>query len=425
MSKPRVAIIGAGFGGLTAARALANAPVEVTIVDEANHHLFQPLLYQVATGALSPAEIARPIRAILARQANCEVVLGKVTAVDTQQRKIEFHDGGLRNDSLPYDYLIVAAGARHSYFGHEEWERLAPGLKTLQDALEIRRRILMAFEKADRETDAAAKAAALTFVVVGGGPTGVELAGAIGEIARHLVSPGFRNISPSEIRVLLVENAPRILLSFPEDLAQAACESLRRIGVEVLTGSLVTGIEPGRVLMGDRAIPALTVLWAAGVVASPLAKSLGGPLDRAGRVMVNKDLTIPGQPNVFVIGDLACFTHQTGHPLPGVAPVAMQMGVHAAHNIVRACDGQALKDFHYLDKGNLATIGRAAAVADLGKIKLSGLVAWIAWLAIHIFFLIGFRNRLVAIFTWAWTYVTYDRAAMLIVGSDPSSAPPS
>jgi NADH dehydrogenase len=411
--QPRVVIIGAGFGGLTAARALAHAPVRVTVVDACNHHLFQPLLYQVATGALSPAEIARPIRAILGRQANCEVTLREVTAIDTQTNTVEFHDG-----SIQYDYLIVAAGARHAYFGHEDWEPLAPGLKNLQDALEIRRRILGALERADREQDQQAKRAELTFVVVGGGPTGVELAGAIGEIARHLVSPGFRNINPEEVRVLLVEHAPRILLAFPEDLARAAAESLRKLGVEVLTGAAVTGIERGRVMLGDRAIPAATVLWAAGVAASPLAKSLGIPLDGAGRAVVNKELTIPDHPNVFVIGDLACFTHQTGKPLPGVAPVAMQQGLHVARNIALACQGQPLEEFHYRDKGNLATIGRAAAVADFGNIKLTGLPAWLAWMAIHIFFLIGFRNRFVAMFNWGWTYITYDRAAMLIVGKE-------
>jgi NADH dehydrogenase len=413
MDQPRVVIIGAGFGGLTAARALAKAPVCLTVVDACNHHLFQPLLYQVATGALSPAEIARPIRAILGRQKNCEVTLREVTAIHTETNTIKFRDG-----TLEYDYLIVAAGARHAYFGHEDWERLAPGLKNLQDALEIRRRILVALERADREQDPPAKRAELTFVVIGGGPTGVELAGAIGEIARHLVSPGFRNINPAEIRVLLVENAPRILLAFPEDLARAAVESLGKIGVEVLTGSPVTAIEPGRVMLGDRAIRAATVLWAAGVAGAPLAKSLGVPLDRAGRAIVNKDLTIPGHPNVFVIGDLACFTHQTGKPLPGVAPVAMQQGLHVASSIARAATGKPAEEFYYHDKGNLATIGRAAAIADLGKIKLTGVIAWLAWMAIHIFFLIGFRNRFVAMFNWAWTYITYDRAAMLIVGKE-------
>ncbi len=413
MDQPRVVIVGAGFGGLTAARALSAAPLRITVVDACNHHLFQPLLYQVATGALSPAEIARPIRAILGRQNNCEVALRKVVAIDTRASTVEFHDG-----HLEYDYLIVAAGARHSYFGHDDWEQLAPGLKNLQDALEIRRRILVALERADREPDPQVKRAALTFVIVGGGPTGVELAGAIGEIARHLVAPGFRNINPQEIRVLLVEYAPRILLAFPEDLARAAVESLGKLGVEVLTGSAVTAIEPDRVMLGDRAIQVATVLWAAGVEASPLSKSLGVPLDRAGRVIVNNDLTIPDHPNVFVIGDLACFTYKTGQPLPGVAPVAMQQGLHAARNVARAVQGKPLQAFHYRDKGNLATIGRAAAVADFGRIKLSGLVAWLAWMTIHIFFLIGFRNRFVAMFNWAWTYITYDRAAMLIVGKE-------
>jgi NADH dehydrogenase len=412
MEQPHVLIIGGGFGGLSAARALAREPVRVTLIDSSNHHLFQPLLYQVATGALSPAEIARPIRRILRKQSNVGVMLHQVQAIDPVKRQVRFKDG-----SLSYDYLILAAGARHAYFGHDEWEKIAPGLKSLQDALEIRRRILLAFENADREPDAGAKQAWLTFVIVGGGPTGVELAGAIAEIARHQVAPDFRGIDPAAIGVILVEAAPRVLTSFPPELSAAASDSLRALGAEIITGA-VTALEPGRVMVGDRELRAGTVLWAAGVAASPLAKSLGVPLDRAGRVLVNRDLTVPGYPNILAIGDIAGFLDELGKPLPGVAPVAMQQGPHAARNISRALRGAPLEEFRYRDKGNLATIGRASAVADFGRFRLSGFPAWIAWLMIHIFFLIGFRNRFVAMFTWAWMYFTYERAAMLIVGED-------
>ena len=409
--QPHVVIAGAGFGGLYAAKALRDAPVRVTVLDRRNHHLFQPLLYQVATAGLSPGDIAHPIRAVLSRQQNARVLLAEAVAVDVPARKVILKDG-----QVEYDFLILATGARHAYFGHDDWEPWAPGLKSLEDALEIRRRILLAFEKAERETDEGKRKALLTFVVVGAGPTGVELAGAISEIARHVMVRDFRAIDPREACVILVEGGPRILPSFPEGLAAKAESSLRKLGVEVRTQSAVTAVQPGEVTVGGQCIPAATTLWAAGVTASPLARSLGAPLDRAGRVLVEPDLTLPGHPEVSVIGDLAAFTHQTGRLLPGVAPVAIQQGRHAAGNILRACRGEPRKPFRYVDRGNLATIGRAAAVADFGKIRLSGLTAWLAWLFVHIFFLIGFRNRFVVLFDWAWAYLTFQRAARLITG---------
>ncbi len=430
---PRVVIVGAGFGGLYAAKALRDTPVEVTVVDRRNHHLFQPLLYQVATAGLSPGDIAYPIRGVLRRQRNTRVLLAEVAAVDVAGRKIILKDG-----ELAYDYLILATGACHSYFGHPEWEPWAPGLKTLEDALEIRRRILLAFEKAEREADEEKRRALLTFVVVGGGPTGVELAGAIAEIARQVMVSDFRAIDPRESRVLLVEAGPRILPAFPENLAAKAEAALGRLGVEVWKDAPVSAVRPGpepapsagrspasaralvwpEVVAGGRVVRAATTLWAAGVMASPLAKSLVPPsgLDRVGRVLVEPDLSIPGHPEVFVIGDLAAFTHQTGKPLPGVAPVAIQQGRHAARNILRACRSEPYEPFRYQYRGNLATIGRAAAVADFGRIRLSGLPAWLTWLFVHIFWLIGFRNRFVVLFDWAWAYVTFERAARLITG---------
>ena len=409
--RPRVVIIGAGFGGLYAARALRRAPVDVTVIDRRNHHLFQPLLYQVATAALSPGDIAYPIRAILSRQKNTRVLLAEATAIDAKNRKVVLKDG-----QVEYDFLIVATGASHAYFGHDEWEPAAPGLKTLEDALEIRRRILYAFEQAEREPDANRRKALLTFIVVGGGPTGLELAGAIAEISRQVLRRDFRAINPADARVILVEGGPRILASYPEDLSAKAKESLENLGAEVWTGAPATSITPERVVVGDREIPCATTLWAAGVKASPLAKSLGVPLDRAGRVSVEPDLSIAGLPEVFVIGDLAVFTHQTGKPLPGVAPVAIQQGRHVARNILLSAHGKPRRAFHYFDKGTLATIGRAAAVADFGAVKISGLFAWLAYLFVHIFFLIGFRNRFVVMFEWAWAYVTMQRSARLITG---------
>lgn len=409
--KPHVVIVGAGFGGLYAARALKNAPLQVTLVDRRNHHLFQPLLYQVATAGLSPGDIAYPIRAAVSGQKNTRVWLGEAAAVDLTARKVVLRDG-----HLSYDFLILATGARHSYFGHAEWETLAPGLKTLEDALEIRRRILLAFERAERETNEAKRRQALTFVVVGGGPTGVELAGAIAEVARQVMVRDFRAMDPREARIILVEAGPRILPTYPEDLSAKAAASLEKIGVEVWRQSPVTSIEPGRVVAGGREIQAATVLWAAGVAASPLAGTLGVNLDRAARVSVEADLTLPGHPEVFVIGDLAVFAHQTGKPLPGVAPVAIQQGRHAANNILRSLSDRPYEPFRYVDRGNLATIGRAAAVADLGKLKFSGFFAWLVWVFVHIFFLIGFRNRFVVLFDWAWAYFTFQRAARLITG---------
>jgi NADH:quinone reductase (non-electrogenic) len=408
---PRVVIIGAGFGGLYAARALRRAPVDITVIDRRNHHLFQPLLYQVATAALSPGDIAYPIRAVLSRQKNTRVLLADVHAIDLKNRKAVLKDG-----EVEYDYLIIATGASHSYFGHDEWEPSAPGLKTLEDALEIRRRILYAFERAERETDPERRKALLTFMVVGGGPTGLELAGAIAEISRQVLQHDFRAINPREARVILVEAGPRILSAFPPDLSAKAAASLEKLGAEVWTNSPVTSITPQRVVVANQEVPCATTLWAAGVQASPLARSLGIPLDKAGRVIVDPDLSIHGFPEVFVIGDLALFTYQTGKPLPGVAPVAIQQGRHAARNILSSIRGKPRKTFHYFDKGMLATIGRAAAVADFGFLRISGFFAWLAYLFVHIFFLIGFRNRFVVMFEWAWAYFTFQRGARLITG---------
>jgi NADH dehydrogenase len=407
---PRVVIIGGGFGGLYAARALRRAPVEITLLDRRNYHLFQPLLYQVATAALNPSDIAAPIRRVFRRQPNCRVILAEATAVDVARRCVVLADG-----TLPYDFLIVATGATHSYFGHDEYARLAPGLKSIEDALEMRRRVLLAFEAAERETDPATRQAWLTFVIVGGGPTGVELAGALAEIARHALLRDFRAFDPRAARVVLVEGQPRVLNAFPPELSTKAVQQLERLGVEVRTDTLVTAIdETGVTFKADR-LEARTVLWAAGVAASPLARSLGVPLDRAGRVKVEADLTIPDHPEVFVIGDLASL-EQDGQLVPGLAAAAVQEGPHAARNIVRAIGGQPLEPFRYVDKGILATIGRAAAVASFGRVKLSGLVAWLVWLFVHIFLLIGFRNRFLVMFSWAWTYFTYDRGARLITG---------
>jgi NADH dehydrogenase len=415
-----VVIIGGGFGGLAAARSLARVPVDVTLVDRTNHHLFQPLLYQVATAGLSPAEIAYPIRRILRRQRNARVLLGEAVAIEAAARRVRLADG-----DIAYDHLIVAAGAGHSYFGRDEWEAYAPGLKTLEDALEIRRRALLAFEEAEREEDPEARRARLTFVVVGGGPTGVEMAGAFAEIARHTLARDFRRIDPRTARILLVEAGPRILPAYPEDMSEKAQRQLEALGVQVWTGAAVTGLDARGVAIGPDRVAARTVVWAAGIRASPLARSLGAPLDRAGRVRVLPDLTVPGQPAVFVIGDLASL-EQDGRPVPGVAPAAIQMGQHAAGNVGRALRGEPLAPFCYRDKGSLATIGRRSGVAVLGRVRLSGLVAWLAWLGVHIFFLIGFRNRFVVLFTWAWAYLTYDRSARLILGrGGPAPSRPS
>ncbi len=410
--RPEVVIVGAGFGGLYAARALKNAPVHITIIDRKNHHLFQPLLYQVATAGLSPGDIARPIRAILSRQQNARVLLAEAVGIDMGARKVFLRDG-----EVPYDYLILATGVRHAYFGHDDWEQWAPGLKSLEDALEMRRRILMAFEKAERETDEARRRQLLTFVIVGGGPTGVELAGAIAEISKQVMVSDFRAIDPREARIILVEAGPRILPTYPNDLSARAESDLRRLGVEVWTGRFVTAIDATGVTVADQHVPSATTLWAAGVRASSLAKSLGTELDRAGRVVANPDLSVPGHPNVSVIGDLCALKDESGKQLPGVAPVAIQQGRHVVRNIALACRGQKGEPFRYRDRGSLATIGRAAAVADLGFVKFSGFMAWLAWLFVHIFFLIGYRNRFVVLFEWAWAYFTFQRAARLITGN--------
>ena len=410
---PRVVIVGGGFGGLYAARALRRAPLRVTIVDRRNHHVFQPLLYQVAMAALSPGDIASPIRWILRRQRNVEVLLAEATGVDLPGSRLLLKDG-----VLDYDYLIVATGATHAYFGHDEWRRVAPGLKTIEDALEIRKRVLLAFERAERETDPARRAALLTFVVIGGGPTGVEMAGALAEISRQSLARDFRHFDPGSARILLLEGGPSVLSAFPESLRDAALQDLRRLGVDVRTSSVVTGVAPGVVSIGTTVIASHTVLWAAGVSASPLGAALGVPVDRAGRVQVRPDLTIPGFPNVFVIGDLATLAGADGRPLPGVAQVAIQMGQHAVKNILRAVEHQPLRPFHYRDLGNMATIGRASAIADFGSFRLTGSLAWLAWLFVHIINLIGFRNRLVVLVHWAWAYFSYQRAIRLITGPD-------
>ena len=411
--RPHVVIVGAGFGGLEAARGLAGAPVRITVVDRRNHYLFQPLLYQVATAALSPADIAYPIRSILRHQRNADVVLAEVVAIDPAARSISLRDGG----TLTYDILVVASGARHAYFGHEDWEARAPGLKNLEDALEIRRRILLAFEEADRETDPDKRRRFLTFAIVGGGPTGVELAGAIAEIARKVVVDDFRHIDPREARVVLIEAGPRILPAYSPTSSENAARELRHLGVEVRTGDAVTAVDEAGLAAGGARVDAATVVWAAGVAASRVGSFLGAPCDKQGRVVVNPDLTIPGHPEVFVIGDLALFTHQGSRPLPGVSPVAMQQGRYVAKTIRERLAGRPTRPFHYLDKGTMAVVGRSKAIAELLGLKLSGFLAWLAWSGLHIFYLIGFRNRFIVMFEWAWAYFSYQRGARLITGN--------
>jgi len=407
--QPQVIIIGAGFGGLEAAKKLACKDVRLTVIDRTNYHLFQPLLYQVATAALSPADIAAPIRGILSKCKNVEVVLAEVESVDVETRKVKTKD-----QVFEYDYLILATGARHSYFGHDEWEKLAPGLKSLEDAVELRRRILLAFEFAERTTDEAARKAAMTFVVIGGGPTGVEMAGAIAEISRYTLAKDFRSIDPSEARVILIEGTPRLLAAYPPDLSERARKQLIELGVDVRTGARVTDITESGVKLDGEFIPCRVKIWAAGNNASFVGKTLIASVDRVGRVIVNDDLTIPGHPEVQVIGDLANFSHQTGEPLPGVSPVAMQQGRQAARNILRMIRGEKPQPFRYFDKGSMATIGRNKAVADLKFFHLSGLFAWLAWLFVHIIFLVGFRNRLLVLIQWAWAYLSFDKGARLI-----------
>jgi NADH dehydrogenase len=416
----RVVIVGSGFGGLNAAKALAGANVKITVIDKKNHHTFQPLLYQVATAGLSPGEIAEPIRSILRKDKNIEVLMMEVTGFDLERKVVQTAD-----QEVPYDSLIVAAGASHAYFGHDEWRTLAPGLKTIEDALEIRRRVLLAFELAERQAAAGEGVEPLNFVVVGAGPTGVELAGTLAEICQHSLAGDFRLIDPRRTRIHLLEGGPHVLPAYPEDLSRSALEQLERLGVEVQTSTMVTQIEPGAIYTGETRMKADIILWAAGVAASSLGKKLGVPVDRAGRVLVQPDLSVPGHPEVFVIGDLASLKDKTGKLLPGVAPVAILEGRYVAKLIRRETKARASengqlaprKPFHYFDKGSLATIGRAAAIAQFGKVHISGFLAWLAWLFVHILFLIGFQNRVLVLTQWAWSYFTYERGARLITGS--------
>ncbi len=411
--KPRVVVIGGGFGGLQVIKTLKGEEVNVTLIDRSNHHLFQPLLYQVATAGLTPANIARPLREVFKSQENVEVVLSEVRRIDTDARKVITEDL-----VIDYDFLVLATGARHSYFGHDEWEKFAPGLKNLTDAVEIRKRLLVAFEIAEKAVNQAERDAAMTFVIVGGGPTGVEMAGAICEIARHTMSKDFRRIDSASAKVILIEGAPHILAAYPPDLSAKGRKQLEQIGVEVHENLQVTNVTAeGVEVKGGQFIPARTIIWAAGNAASPLGKTLNVPLDKVGRVVVNEDLTIPGHPEVQVIGDMANFSWQTGKPLPGVSPTAMQMGRHAARSILETLAGGQPMKFHYWDKGTLATIGRNKAVGDLNFIHVSGFIAWIAWATIHIFYLVGYRNRAAVAGEWLWNYITFYRGSRLITGT--------
>ena len=410
MPEPHVVIVGGGFAGLYTARGLADAPVRITVVDRENHHLFQPMLYQVATAALASSNIASPIRSILSRQANAEVLMGEVTSVQPAARSITLADGSLLN----YDYLILAPGARHSYFGRDDWELLAPGLKSLEDAEEIRRRILLSFERAERESDPVKRHAHLTFVVIGGGPTGVEVAGALAEIRRHALRRDFRHIDPREATVMLIEGGPRILSSYPAELAERAKYELRRLGVEVREQTMVTELRPGLIQASGWTIPTQTVVWAAGNVASPIMQTLGTPLDRAGRAIVEPDCSVPGHPELFVLGDAAAVSDGRGGTLPGICPVAIQMGQYTARTISGDLAGRPRRPFSYWDKGQLAVIGRGHAVADIWKLHFGGFLAWLIWAFVHIFFLICFRNRVLVMLQWGWSYFTYERGARLI-----------
>lgn len=403
--------MGAGFGGLLAARTLDKQHVKITLIDQNNFHTFQPLLYQVATAGLSPGEIAAPIRWIFRGYENVEVLMERVIDFDLARRAVKLEDS-----EVLYDYLIVATGSSHAYFGHDDWEPYAPGLKTIEDALEIRRRVLLAFEFWERQAATGQGDVPLNFIVVGGGPTGVELAGTLTEIARHVLANEFRSVDPKNTQAILLEGGPRVLPAYSADLSESARKQLAKLGVKVETSAMVTKVEAGAVYVGETRIPAAVTLWAAGVAASPLGRKLGVPVDRAGRVLVNPDLSIPGHPEVFVVGDLAALKDKNGKWLPGLAPVAMQEGKAVAQNIARDLRHQSRKDFHYFDKGTLATIGRAAGVAQFGKVHISGLLAWLAWLFVHIFFLIGFRNRIIVLVQWAWSYLTYERGARLITG---------
>jgi NADH:ubiquinone reductase (H+-translocating) len=422
VSQHRVVIVGGGFGGLSAALTLKRAPVQVTLVDRCNYHLFQPLLYQVATGTLSPANIASPLRNVLKRHKNTRVLLAEATRIDAANHRVILSDG-----SIEYDSLIVSTGSSHQYFGHDEWEQFAPGLKTVEDATDMRRRILLAFETAEREPDPEKLRAWMTFVIVGGGPTGAELAGALGEIANDTLRHDFRNIDPSKARIILVEGTDRVLPVYPPKLSASARKMIERLGVIVRTSAIVTNVDGESVTVreGDRTetIPTRTILWAAGVLGSPLGRILaqetGATIDKSGRISVEPDLTVPGHPEIFVIGDLANFVHQTGKPLPGVAQPAIQEGRYAAKVIARRLRGEKSRPFHYLDKGNLATIGRGAAVADLNWLRLSGFPAWLLWIFVHLMYIVEFQNRLLVFVQWAWFYVTYDRSARLITGKNP------
>lgn len=411
--RKQVVIVGGGFGGLAAARALCKSPVHVTLIDRSNHHLFQPLLYQVAMAGLGPADIAVPIRAVLSKQKNARVLLAEVTDIDLHAKRVMTREC----PPIQYDYLVLAPGAMNSYFGHDDWSRAAPGLKDLDDAIEIRRRVLLAFEAAERELDAETRRRLLSFVVIGGGPTGVELAGAIAELATYVLARDFRFISPDATRVLLVEGGSRILPTFPEQLSQRALRSLQNMGVEVRTNTLVRQIDDLGVTAGEERIDAATVLWAAGVRASHLGQRVGLPVDRQGRVQVGSDCAVTSHPDVFCIGDAACFeSDREGRPLPGTSPVALQQGRFVARQITRSLEGNSREAFRFRDKGTMATIGRSRAVAIVGRLRLSGFIAWLAWLLVHIFYLIDFRNRLVVMFNWAWSYLTYQRGSRLITG---------
>lgn len=412
-ARPHVVIVGAGFGGLSAAQALGNSAVDVVLIDRGNYHLFQPLLYQVATAGLSPADIAAPIRGIVGRYDNITVLLGEVVSVDTAQRIVHMGDR-----PIAYDYLILATGARHAYFGHDEWERFAPGLKRIEDATEIRRRILLAFEQAECEAHEDERRRLMNFIVVGGGPTGVEMAGAMAELARRALARDFRHIDPRAARIILIEAGPHVLPTFPETLSRNAERQLERLGVEVRTGAPVTAVDAGGVVAGGERIDARTVIWAAGVAASPAAAWIGADHDRAGRIKVNPDLSVPGHPEVFAIGDTALSLAPDGKPLPGVAPVAKQQGYYVARLIKTRLKGEETRGFRYRNYGNLATIGRKAAVADFGRIRLHGLIAWLIWTVAHIYYLIGFRNRLMVAIDWLWAYFTFQRGARLITGRD-------
>jgi NADH:ubiquinone reductase (H+-translocating) len=420
--KHRVVIIGGGFGGLSLASSLKHAPLDVTLLDRMNYHLFQPLLYQVATGSLSPANIAAPLRQVLRKKKNVTVLLAEATRIDAQNRRVILSDG-----AVEYDTLVVAAGSSHQYFGHDQWKEFAPGLKTIEDATDMRRRILLAFEAAERERDPEKLRAWLTFVIVGGGPTGVELAGALGEIANDTLRHDFRDIDPSSAHIVLVEGTDRILPSYPPHLSEAARKMVERLGVVVRTSAFVTDVGPDSVTVrqGERTevFRTRTVLWAAGVLASPLGKLLaqeaGAPIDKAGRIVVQPDLTVPGHPEIFVIGDLANFSHQGGKPLPGVAQPAVQEGRYVAKVIENRLKGGSTKPFHYFDKGNLAVIGRGAAIADLNWVRLSGWPAWLIWIFIHLLYIVQFKNRLLILLQWGWLYASYDRSARLITGKNP------